>query len=38
MYFYKILFDEENPDYLYATGINGKTADANDSIFTRYYI
>jgi hypothetical protein len=33
MYFYKVLFDENNPATLYASGINGKHSDENDSIW-----
>ena len=32
MYFYKVLFDEENPTILYSTGINGKYT-SQDSIW-----
>ena len=33
MYFYKILFDEENPGYLYASGRNISLSSGNDTIF-----
>lgn len=33
IYFYKVLFDKENPDYLYASGPNRSTLSGNDTIF-----
>jgi hypothetical protein len=33
MYFYKVLFDEDNPTTLYASGVSRKHSDINDSIW-----
>ncbi len=33
IYFYTILFDGENPDYLYASGLSRKSLNINDTIF-----
>jgi hypothetical protein len=33
MYFYKILFDEENPSHLYASGVCREYRDRNDTVF-----